>query len=285
MKEIKSKIYDSIFEKLFSSKENIAKMYNELHGTNYEDLNIEILDIEKVLINDVYNDLGFIANDKIIMLVEAQSTFSHNIVLRMLIYLFESYKNYIFNNKERRNKLYSTSKLIIPTPELYVLYNGEKHYHDNIISLKDVYGDGFPIDAKVNIIDKNNCPKQGYVKEYIDLIEIFKENKNKYDDPKEAVNKTLDYCIENNILKDFISSRKKEVADSMMHFINEEDRLDMAKEIAKIEERKKYLSNFIETLSEFCSNPNEIYKRIIKNDDYKDLTFEEFYECYKSKEK
>ena len=52
-----------------------------------------------VLINDIFNDLGFIVNEngkaKLVMLVEAQSAWNPNMTLRMLLYLAETYRRYI----------------------------------------------------------------------------------------------------------------------------------------------------------------------------------------------
>ena len=46
----------------------------------------------------MYNDLGFIAGNRLIVLVEEQSTWSVIIVLRFLMYLGEMYRRYIEKN-------------------------------------------------------------------------------------------------------------------------------------------------------------------------------------------
>ena len=42
--------------------------------------------IRNILTNKTYNDLGILARDKFVILVEAQSTWSMNILIRILIY-------------------------------------------------------------------------------------------------------------------------------------------------------------------------------------------------------
>ena len=57
------------------------------------------------------------------MLVEAQSTFTKNILVRFLLYLAETYNRYI--NRENLN-IYGTKTVKLPIPELYVIYHGER---------------------------------------------------------------------------------------------------------------------------------------------------------------
>ncbi len=83
---------------LRESKEYLLKLYQALHP---EDLeigveNLKIITIENALSNDIYNDLGFIANDKLVVLVEAQGTWSVNIVVRLLLYLAKTYQGIYF---------------------------------------------------------------------------------------------------------------------------------------------------------------------------------------------
>ena len=60
-------------------------------------LEIEVLKCRTVqnrLTDNLYNDLGFIANNKLMILVEAQSTWTVNILVRVLLYLAQSYHEY-----------------------------------------------------------------------------------------------------------------------------------------------------------------------------------------------
>ena len=73
--------------------------------------------IENVLTDNLYNDLGFIANNKLMILIEAQSTWTMNILVRVLLYLAQSY------HKSRKVKM--------PKPELYVIFTGNKGRQDS----------------------------------------------------------------------------------------------------------------------------------------------------------
>ena len=56
---------------------------------------IKLVTLENVLSDGQYNDLGIQVRDKLLLLMEAQSTFSENLALRMLFYVAETYKRYV----------------------------------------------------------------------------------------------------------------------------------------------------------------------------------------------
>ena len=72
--------------------------------------------LSRIIVREMYNDLGFIAGNRLIVLVEEQSTWSVNIVVRFLMYLGETYRRYIEKNDL---DLYTSKKLELPKPELY----------------------------------------------------------------------------------------------------------------------------------------------------------------------
>ncbi|EHL20072.1 hypothetical protein HMPREF9628_02322, partial [Peptoanaerobacter stomatis] len=94
---INRKTKDTVFTDLFRNKKYLLQLYQDLHpedlDTRQEDL--QIITLENILVHSMYNDLGFIAKDKLLILVEAQSTQSVNIALRMLLYLSQTVKDYL----------------------------------------------------------------------------------------------------------------------------------------------------------------------------------------------
>lgn len=101
MAEPKRTIKDSIFTFLFGEPEYTMELYQALHpeDTTVKDSDVKLVTLQNVLANGLYNDLGFQVRDKLILLVEAQSTFSENIPLRMLLYLAATYKDYVEEHK------------------------------------------------------------------------------------------------------------------------------------------------------------------------------------------
>ena len=70
-------------------------MHPEDTDVTVEDIDVKT--IRSVSVNTQYNDLGFFVKDKFIVLVEAQSLWNPNIPLRMMFYLAETYRRYLFD--------------------------------------------------------------------------------------------------------------------------------------------------------------------------------------------
>ena len=144
---------DSVFCDLFGKPEYLIQLYRSLHPedkkTKADDLTIVTL--TSVFLKGIYNDLGFMLGNRLIVLVEEQSTFSRNIIIRLLMYLAETYRRYIDQN---RLDEYSTKALELPRPEFYMVYTGESAEHPDIISFrKDIPGmENCPVDLEVKVI-------------------------------------------------------------------------------------------------------------------------------------
>ena len=143
---------------MFSDVNNVLKLYKELHPEDEivtkEDIVVKTL--ETVFINSLYNDLGFLVNkgssSKLIMLVEAQSTWNKNMTLRMLFYLSETYRHYLRNTGQN---VHLTTKVTLPVPELYIVYTGQKKDVPNEISFKEDFDiSNSAIDLRVKILSK-----------------------------------------------------------------------------------------------------------------------------------
>ena len=114
---VKRNVKDSVFTNLFQYPKYVAQLYEALHpevGAVPED-RIEIVTLKNILTDSIYNDLGFTVDGRLVVLVEAQSTWTVNIIIRGLMYLVQTYQDYI--EKEQLN-VYGSSKLALPKPEL-----------------------------------------------------------------------------------------------------------------------------------------------------------------------
>ena len=77
--------------------------------------------------------------DRLLILVEAQSTWTVNIIIRSLIYLMTTYQDYFTRTKQN---LYKSKKVKLPKPELYVIYTGDRKEHPEYLSEAVVYAYG-----------------------------------------------------------------------------------------------------------------------------------------------
>lgn len=212
MAEPKRTIKDSIFTFLFGEPEYTMELYQTLHpeDTTVRDSDVKLVTLQNVLANGMYNDLGFQVRDKLILLVEAQSTFSENIPLRMLLYLAATYKDYV---EEHKLSLYREKKVSIPRPELYVVYTGNKQHVSDELKLSSLFeGDG-SVELSVKVLRDDG--KGSIVDQYIAFSQIVDEQVKLHGRTDEALYETLRICRERKILKPFLDSREKEVVDIM----------------------------------------------------------------------
>ena len=226
--KIKHTSKDSVFACLFQDMENALKLYLALHP---EDKDVtpedcELFNLRSVLVAGIYNDFGMLVRDKIIILLEVQSTFARNIALRILLYLAETYDEYV---KKHKLDLYSTTDVEIPRPELYMAYVGSRKNVPDKIRLSELYkgkvGKDYGekhgwADLEVKVI--RGTGKRDILDQYIRFCEIMNEMRQKYGNTLEAVKTIIEKCLEEGILVDFLTSRREEVQTIMTNLFDDE---------------------------------------------------------------
>ena len=218
---IKHDAKDSVFHNLFSTPEYLYQLYQTLHPEDKEtaEEDLSIVTLERILVNREYNDLGFQVKDKLIILVEAQSTWSVNIIIRSLMYLMSSYKDYF---KQKEISLYSGGKVQPPKPELYVIYTKDRNGHPDKISFREEY---FPneeccIDAEIKIIYEDESNK--ITSQYIGFCKVLDDCVTKYGRTQKAIEETFRICYDKNLLTEYLKTRETEVRDIMFTLFDQE---------------------------------------------------------------
>ena len=255
----KRNMKDSVFTDIFKKPENLLKLYKALHpdDNSIEIDDLSIVTISNILTTGLYNDLGFMAGEKLLILVEAQSTWSVNIVIRILEYLAHTYNQYF---KEKEVDLYSSTKAKLPKPELYVVYTGERKTRPEYISLKEEFfeNEDVPIEIKVKVI-YDSTPGD-ILNQYIAFTRICNEQVRLYGRTRKAVEETIRICQDKNILKEYLESRKKEVIDIMVALYDEQEIMDR---YVTSRERESSIKAAIESFEEVGLSREEISQKII----------------------
>ena len=217
---IRRKIKDSVFTALFSDMKYLKQLCRALKPdvTDEELKTLSIVTLENVLVYGLYNDLGFMIGNYILFLVEAQSTWSVNIAVRVAMYYFETIREYIAENNIN---IYG-KKIELPKPMFYVVYTGKEKRETEYISLAEEFfgGDDSVMDVKVKIIYSDGSGN--ILDQYIEFTKICDEQVSLHGKTNKAIKETLRICIENDILKEFLTSREKEVVDMMTTLFDEE---------------------------------------------------------------
>ena len=219
MPDMNRSVKGSVFTFLFKQPEYTRQLYLALHpeDTGVKESDLKLVTLENVLSTGLYNDLGIQVRDQLILLVEAQSTFSINIALRMLLYLAGTYKTYI---EEQKLDLYSSHPVEIPRPELYVVYTGERKEVPEILRLSDLYPGVGSAEVEVKVLRDDGTGD--IVDQYVRFYKIADEQREKYGLTQKAVNETIRICIAENVLAPFLASRQKEVLEIMVMLFDQE---------------------------------------------------------------
>ena len=212
---------DSVFRDLFENPTYLLQLYQVLHPEDRgvtED-QISSVTIKNILLDQMYNDLGFIVKQRLLLLVEAQSTWSRNIVIRALLYLANAWQEYI---QEKKLNIYGSGGMVLPKPELYVIYTGERKERPEWISLSKEFFPGQEcfVDVKVRMLYDG---KEGDIlNQYVTFTKIYNEQVKQQGRTREAVLKTIRICKDRKILKEYLEGREKEVVDIMMTLFDQE---------------------------------------------------------------
>lgn len=181
--------------------------------------------------NGIYNDLGFLVKNRLIVLVEAQSTWSPNIVIRALIYLMSTYQEY-FNTHDIN--LYGTRLIDLPRPELYVIYTKERGNKPATLSLNELFFQSMPscIDATLKVIYLDDSDT--IVNQYIKFCMVLDDTVQKHGRTLTAIKETIRICRDENLLNEYLKARETEV-EGIMITLFDQDRVNelWKKEIAE----------------------------------------------------
>ncbi len=243
---MKRTIKDSVFTNLFQDKKYLLQLYKALHPEDNEITEDKLTDItiKNVLTDNIYNDVGFIANeDKMVILVEAQATWTMNIIIRALMYMVQTYHDYFSRTKQN---WYRSKKVKIPIPEIYVIFTGDRKDRPSEVSLVQEFFEGREscIDVKVKMIYDGE--EGDIINQYVIFTKVCNEQMAIHGRTQKAVLETIRICKDRNVLKEYLSSKEKEVVDIMMLLYDEEEIMRSYVESERYDERIEMVKRMLE---------------------------------------
>lgn len=230
-KEYKS----DVFSMLLQDKKRAMEIYNAINGTDYDDPEL----VEMTTLDDksfsltVRNDASFIL-DANLSLYEHQSTYCPNMPLRDLLYFASIIQKRI---KAQKRDIYGGRILKIPVPHFVVFYNGKEDAPDQY-DLR--LSDAFEKETKnpeielvchvYNINNGKNVPllsKCQTLREYMYFVDMVRKNNEISGNLEDAIEKAINQCMEENVLRDFLAQHREEVMHVMTLDYTFERRLEM----------------------------------------------------------
>ena len=247
--EVKRTYKDSIFRSLFNDEETLRELYGALSDRELDESeSIEIVTLANDIFNELQDDLAFTVGALFIVLVEHQSTDCPNMPVRMLQYIAEQYRQII-----DEKALHGTAPVEIPTPELYVFYNGsddkEEEWIQNLSDLFKTETETPAIEVKVKVININyekghellqKCRTlEGYSilihKVNMYIVEYIAKNGSDLSQDKQnyrealdaAMKRAIDECIREEILVEYLTKNRGSVMRKLRRKLTEKQKREI----------------------------------------------------------
>lgn len=277
-KDVKSSVFADLFQECPEAKENALSLYNALNNTDYENPeNIRHISVKDTIYKNFKNDVSFLFGDKVVVLIEHQSTINKNMPLRMLMYLGRLYEK-LFPVRTR----YKRNLVKLPIPELYVLYNGvEDSEIEYELKLSDSYDGEAPIEIVVKVLNINTCKKHPILEKCKILQEYSRFNdvveKYKYLQTEDAYKEAIDECIRDGILNNYLLREGSEVINMLIAEYDYDMDIEVQREEAFTEgkEKERELLNQLTRLL-IAEKRYEDLDRAAEDIDYQDKLLHEY---------
>ncbi len=227
---------DTVFRMLHRDKKKLLALYNGVNGTDYnnpEDL--EIVTLKNAIYMSCKNDVACVI-DFTLDMYEQQSTVNPNMPLRYLGYVAR-----VFEKLTVHKNIYLRKLIKLPTPRFIVFYNGwEPQPERREYRLSDAYitkDKDVSLELVVTQLNINQgfndelmekCPDLFQYMQYVSKIREY----NKEMPLEAAVTRTVDECINEGILKEFLLQNKAEVVSMTIFEYDAELHMKMEREEA-----------------------------------------------------
>lgn len=232
---------DTLFRMLYRNKKRLLSLFNAVNGTHYDNPDdLTITTLEGVLYLGMKNDVSCII-DMMMQLYEHQSTVNPNMPLRNLFYVSDLLQKYIY---EEGIDIYSRKQIKIPTPKFVVFYNGDEEQPERKeIRLSKAFSANTGetnmelVVLQININKGQNEELKAACKtlqEYAEFTERAREHRKEME-LEDAIQTTIDECIRDGILKDFLLKNKAEV----YHMCLYEFDVELHERVLREEEREE----------------------------------------------
>ena len=203
-----------MFIMVFQDKGKLLEIYNAVSGRHYEDPELLMINtLENAIYLSMKNDLSFLIDTRL-SLYEHQSTRNPNMPLRFLMYLSDLYSAMV-----KGKNLYGTKRIPLPAPGFVVFYNGQAEQPDReTLYLSDSYmikEEEVSLELKVDILNINIGHNKELLEAYRTLGEYaeYVSRVRRYAKEMpigEAVERTIEECIRENILREFLEKNRAE---------------------------------------------------------------------------
>ena len=231
-----------VFGMLMEEPGYALEVYNALNHSDYRNPGlVEVCNLERGISLSVRNDAAFIL-DMNLSIYEHESTVCPNMPLRALIYVTNILEQWV-----KKQNIYGRKLVKIPTPRFAVFYNGvEEQPEQYQLKLSDAYAnpmEGPELELTCMVYNINSGKNRELLSEcpvldqYVTFVGYVREYLGKYPekDLRKAIDKAIDCCIQEGVLREFLMRRREEVTKVTQLDYTFDRRLELEREDAREE--------------------------------------------------
>jgi hypothetical protein len=220
---------DTVFRAYMNDANRLRDVAGALHGRTYTSVErVRIVTLDGTFLSQMKNDISFLLAGRHLVFMEHQSTLNQNMPLRCLYYICEQLRQYI-----PAKSLYQNKQIPLPRPEFHVFYTGSKDtLETEQMRLSDAYMEGegdIHLELKVtfhNIAygsEKMLLRMSRPLHDYSFFLNCIKTNIAGGMERVQAIREAMRYCMEHNIMKEFLREHESEVIDMVNFEWNQKD--------------------------------------------------------------
>ena len=264
----------NVFAMLLEDQERALELYNAVNNSSYDEPSlVEINTIEGGFELSIQNDASFIFNN-VLSIYEHQSTYCPNMPLRSLVYFAT-----LVQEKYMNRDIFSRRLVSLPTPKFIVFYNGtEPQPEYSELKLSDCFINKNDEKSMLELVcrvyninagkNKELLERCSWLANYMEFVDKVREyhNGRTESELEDDINKAIDYCIENDCLKDFFTSRRSEVVDVTKVDYTFERRMKLNYEEGREDgEKDGILKGEARIIREIMKNENKSAEEVMKS--------------------
>lgn len=236
--------YSSIFCDVFSEKENLHQLYQELHPEQSIHLDeINLVDLRTDLAEKVCSYIAFMTKDKLIVVFETAETKRMQIKAALLGFFFDVLNLLTIDP----DSIVYTDNLLQDT-EFYVLYTGPEQQKESLLTVPENFRDILPwVKVDYHVIDTDN-PKSitGQYYQFSRCLQNWLDSRKDMADLGAGL---FRYCTQNDILKDYFQTNENVSRNIIINLVSQlegiETLLNRAKEESKTESQEELIQKLL----------------------------------------
>lgn len=220
---------DTVFRAYMNDVDRLRDVAGALHGRTYTSVErVRIVTLDGTFLSQMKNDISFLLAGRHLVFMEHQSTLNQNMPLRCLYYICEQLRQYI-----PAKSLYQNKQIPLPRPEFHVFYTGSKDtLETEQMRLSDAYMEGegnIHLEIKVtfhNIAygsEKMLLRMSRPLHDYSFFLNCIKTNIAGGMERVRAIREAMRYCMEHDVMKEFLQKHESEVIDMVNFEWNQKD--------------------------------------------------------------